>query len=420
MRNTPLNSEIERLVNDRITPDPEPVENQRFPEPLYVEDPEFDDFVERLYAVSKPKDSKAAAQHRNHLKMILMNLARGLLTRQWTVFLGETKAYSPGGLMHHLGFPSYRAMGRALTFLREENLVRWVQGKKYEKQGQGNKYWPSEILQTELMWVALNTTSRASFTDGLVRLNNPRPPWDINKLPPDARQRNEIRMINEFVEGHQWACKSPIHLVYTREFLEGGRLHTAFQNLPSRRYKIRINTVIDGEPICEIDFNANHLRLLLALHGVHVAGGSDAYAPIAEKAKLDRNKVKGFLTVALNCNGFEQAKHAARESDSAVTATECVQIMNAFGQVYPHVSLFYSDINYGGIAQHIEGEIMMHVMLTGMKDNVMTLPIHDAIAVKQRHAEWGEEAMRAAWEYTAHHWDASAKASVKVNWPSAG
>jgi hypothetical protein len=29
--------------------------------------------------------------------------------------------------------------------------------------------------------------------------------------------------------------------------------------------RVRINTLIDGEPIAEIDFNANHLRLQLAV-----------------------------------------------------------------------------------------------------------------------------------------------------------
>jgi len=420
MRNTPLNSEIERLVNDRITPDPEPVENQRFPEPLSIKDPEFDDFVERLCDISKPKDSKAASQYRHYLEMILMNLARGLLTRQWTVFLGETRAYSPDGLMHRLGFTSYRAMDRALTFLWEEKLVRWVQGKKYEKQGQGNKYWPSEILQRELMWVALNTSSKASFSENLVRLNKPRPPWDVNELPEDSPQRREMLAINEFVEGYQWACKSPIHLVFNGDFHEGGRLHTAFQNLPSRNYKIRINTQIDDEAICEVDFNANHLRILLTLHNRKVVGDGDAYAPIAYEAGVDRSVVKAFLTVAMNCKNFHQARHAARESSSALTMNECKRVTEGFEKVYPNVLLFHKNMNYGALAQNVEGSIMRHVMLTGMKDDVMTLPIHDAIAVPQKYSEWAESAMAAAWEYTAHHWDASAKASVKVNWPSAG
>jgi hypothetical protein len=29
--------------------------------------------------------------------------------------------------------------------------------------------------------------------------------------------------------------------------------------------RVRINTLMDGEPIAEIDFNANHLRLQLAV-----------------------------------------------------------------------------------------------------------------------------------------------------------
>jgi hypothetical protein len=418
MRNTPLHREIERLVNDRTTPDPEPIENQRFPELLTVENPEFEALVENLYFYSKPKDYRAAERHLSYLRQVLMNLGRGLLTRQWTIFLGQTAAYSSGELMHYLGFTSFRAMQRVLEFLCNENIIEWIPGKKYEKQGQGNKYWPGPALQKELMLVGLNTISKASFANGLVRLNNPRPPWDIKKLPEDARQKEEMLLINDFVQDHHWACKSPIHLVYSGDFHEGGRLHTAFQNLPARYYKIRINTEIDDEPICEVDFNANHLRILLALHGKDVAGGADAYAPLAEKAGLARAKVKGFLSVALNCESFNRARHAARESRAALTAHECHRVTEAFEKIYPGVSLFHDSVSYGSVAQNIEGEIMMHVMLTGMKDNVMTLPIHDAVAVSQRHSEWAEGAMVAAWEYVARHWHTKAKASVKVNWPS--
>jgi hypothetical protein len=227
-----------------------------------------------------------------------------------------------------------------------------------------------------------------------------------------------MRMINEFVQEHHWACKSPIHCVYSGDLHEGGRLHTAFQNLPSRHYKIRINTEIDGEPICEVDFNANHLRLLLALNERDVIGGEDAYGPLVEEAGVSRAKVKSFITIALNCKTFEEAMRAAKSVDKEIVADDCRRITETFEKLYPNVSLFYRDINYGGMAQNIEGEIMKHVMLTGMKDNVIALPIHDAIAVRQRHSDWAQGAMTAAWEYSARHWDPKAKASVKVNWPT--
>ena len=54
--------------------------------------------------------------------------------------------------------------------------------------------------------------------------------------------------------------------------LGGGRLFTPYQNLPDRRVRIRINTLIDNKPLCEVDFNAIHLRLQLAVLANEDAG----------------------------------------------------------------------------------------------------------------------------------------------------
>ena len=58
--------------------------------------------------------------------------------------------------------------------------------------------------------------------------------------------------------------------------------------------RLRINTLIDGEPIGEVDFSANHLRLNLAFNG-GVDAGDDPYATIGEEAGVEsRQLVKSF------------------------------------------------------------------------------------------------------------------------------
>ena len=66
--------------------------------------------------------------------------------------------------------------------------------------------------------------------------------------------------INEFAKDQDWAMKSAIQLVFKHDPFRAGRLRTPSQNLPARSYAIRINTQINGEPICEVDFNANYLH----------------------------------------------------------------------------------------------------------------------------------------------------------------
>ena len=48
---------------------------------------------------------------------------------------------------------------------------------------------------------------------------------------------------------------------------------------------------------------------------------------------------------------------------------------------------------WGLSAQNLEGAILRKVMLEGIEQGIVSLPVHDAIAVKQSDAEWAEEAM---------------------------
>ena len=63
---------------------------------------------------------------------------------------------------------------------------------------------------------------------------------------------------------------------------------------------------------------------------------------------------------------------------------------------FPKVSLF---TGWTHQAQNLEGQILKDVMLTGVKENIVTLPVHDAVAVQRRHAKWAEEAMKEAWQF---------------------
>ena len=40
---------------------------------------------------------------------------------------------------------------------------------------------------------------------------------------------------------------------------------------------------------------------------------------------------------------------------------------------------------------------MTEVMLAGIKKDIVVLPIHDAVAVQQEHADWAHETMKECW-----------------------
>ena len=398
MQTTSLQRELQRLSQDIEVPNHENRDHHRFPEHLVVDDPDFDCLVQELWEVSRPPQDSVAETHREYLRSILLNLARGALTRQWTVFLGSNESYSEGGLMHTLGFASRRRVQAILELLESHYGLFKVTGKKYQKQGQANLYWASDALRERLIWVGLRTMAPSSFSMPFLRINDADPAWINFQWDSDHDDLIDMQTINEFASGQDWACKSAINLVFKHDALRAGRLHTPFQNLPSRRYKIRINTQINGNPICEVDFNANHLRMLLATHKRDVVGGDDAYAAIAYEAKVDRNSVKGFFTVAMNCPSFEKAHHAARETSYEVPYEDCKAIYSAFEAIYPDVPLSSEGINFGVVAQNLEGRILRKVMLQGIQEDIFALPIHDAVAVELDNMSWACDAMRDAWE----------------------
>ena len=61
---------------------------------------------------------------------------------------------------------------------------------------------------------------------------------------------------------------------------------------------------------------------------------------------------------------------------------------------FPKLKLFDG---WGLSAQNLEGAILRKVMLEGIEQDIVSLPVHDAIAVKQGDAEWAKEAMERVW-----------------------
>ena len=108
MQTTSLQRELQRLSDDIEVPNHENRDHHRFPEYLMVDDPDFNALVQELWEASRPPQDSVAETHRDYLRSILLNLARGALTRQWTIFSGDSNAYREGKLMHTLGFTNRR------------------------------------------------------------------------------------------------------------------------------------------------------------------------------------------------------------------------------------------------------------------------------------------------------------------------
>ena len=72
--------------------------------------------------------------------------------------------------------------------------------------------------------------------------------------------------------------------------------------------------------------------------------------------------------------------------------------------------------DWGIHAQNLEGAILRDVMLQGVDKGIVVLPVHDAVAVQQKHEEWAIGTMLEAWSRVAASGGA-ARARVKVDRP---
>jgi len=57
---------------------------------------------------------------------------------------------------------------------------------------------------------------------------------------------------------------------------------------------------------------------------------------------------------------------------------------------FPKQQLFNG---WGIFAQNFEGQILKDVILEGIKEDIVCLPVHDAIAVQQQHQDWAKDVM---------------------------
>ena len=92
----------------------------------------------------------------------------------------------------------------------------------------------------------------------------------------------------------------------------------------------------------------------------------------------------------------------ADDRDAALNSCKTEGITNvmfealeaACAELYPDLQLF---TGWTHQAQNLEGQILKKVMLKGVDEGVVCLPVHDAIAVQRRHEAWAVRTMISTW-----------------------
>ena len=335
---------------------------------------------------------KRLEEFKCHWQWILLGLSRSIITNSWLLVCLDTNAYTDDIWLCRYGI-KYRSVKAIKDYLESQDLITVLKGKKFKGKPSRTRLFPTEALSSQIWEYVLD--QEQPIEGPYLTLNEHDDGWQetLFKLDEDHPDLGDMIAINEFLKSHRWACKAPVRLVYKHTPFQGGRLMTPFQNLPDRRARIRINTQIDGQSICEVDYNANHLRLNLAFNAKEYAGKTPYEDICVESGVASRDMIKKFITVAMGASDEKSGKARLRLDGMNSQVIESIHV-GALKR-FPKLQLFNG---WGIFAQNLEGQILKDVMLEGIKKDIACLPVHDAVAVQQQHQDWAKEVMLETWQ----------------------
>lgn len=224
----------------------------------------------------------------------------------------------------------------------------------------------------------------------------------IIALPADHPDLVRLKKINDFLQGCTYALKGPVQLVYSNnKVTEGGRLYCDLQNLPNRRAKIRLNTLLNGNPVAEVDLKCNHPAMLMGLAGEQIS--TDFYSKLAQKTGISRNTIKGLMTRFI---GASDRRISLKEQEWLDEGYEIYEIPNHHDKnqlisvlEHDYPSIFKGCFKGMGVfLQNLEGQILLDAMCALIdSNNIPSLPIHDCLFVEAHRVDEAKMALKFAW-----------------------
>ena len=153
--------------------------------------------------------------------------------------------------------------------------------------------------------------------------------------------------------------------------------------------------MIDGEEISEVDIKSSHMRMAVALF-YNQKLERDFYKNVFDATDVFESKVKSFCQFAFSCESKIDALNAFKSKVSS--EKDFMTIESHLLKRFPNIPFYQG---WSKKAMNLEGEIVKRVMLQGVEDDIVVLPIHDAVAVQKRHKAWAEEVMVRIWSEVA-------------------
>ena len=328
----------------------------------------------------KSKALPYIANYERDTKLIMTNLIAVAFQWEW---LGLGTRVSKGNYLDSLGL-ARRRIEDITEALIEEGYATLGRG-GYRHHGNAGKskstqYYPTEKLLRLGAEMLYETAGDFDNYEPYEWEGDER--WDAN----EGQNIQTLRDYNEFMRSHSWAQKAPTVRKLLSEPYTGGRVYTPYQNIVNRRVQIRSKTLLDGQPLIECDFSANHPYMLARLTGNEFH--PNFYSEIADKSNCDRAAVKAVITAAIGCPSSSKANQMRYRLQTRGIDTALVdKIITTATATYPwlkeHNILFN---NKGVYMQWLEGEIAMKMFQAAVHYGIPMVNVHDAYAVNQKHS----------------------------------
>ena len=375
------------------------------------------------------KDAQKSVNHA--FRLLVCNLVVSVVSKRRLSLAGTEKSYNKGTYLQSL-FLTFRAVNAVTKTLIKAKYLTFKKGSKAREEV--NSYQPTKKLEILLLPLIYEIQEEYKGDDENLVIFKPKTSGTRNKssetkgkgesrggwlvygslqnhtmrrrsyspeLLPDHPDRAGLKRINEYLRDVTYALKSPVKRIYSYEDpMQGGRLYVRLQGLPDRRARVRINTLLDGKPVAEVDLSANHPRMLMALENKKLP--ANLYDDIAAKSNTSREQVKFLVTRAIGASDRRiSLKPDVDEkdwlkTDFIITPKQRSAIEAVIADEYP--TLFSKLYKGNGIyLQGLEGDILLKAMLSLIEQEIASLPIHDAIYVQKRYQAKAKKALEIAW-----------------------
>lgn len=342
----------------------------------------FDDLVEELMpSVISHRVGRAYDQHKALLELLLLNLISVAFSHERLTI--QSTPRSGDKISDRFGLDQ-RKTRRLVDALTSHGLmVREFTGNRNVKVA--SNYMPTEkLLAAYAEYLYLDCSDFSHYEP--IRLNGVEHTEDIAWHVNLERDREMLRQYNAFMSSHKWAKKDVTYRSFNDTPFAAGRVHTSYQTIVNRRVPIRKQTLLDGEPIAEPDFSANHLTLLSMIFDKPLP--DSPYDMISDETGLPKQTIKTVLVRlmgARNEQGWSQAKFTLLKSEYQLSNKHSELIRDSFYKCIP----FLKEHNllatgWGGKLQFLEGETAIRMFEWAVDKEIPIINVHDAFACKQQ------------------------------------